>query len=137
MSPPSCVLLLCWDPLPPANTSPNPGALALNCSIQKTTTDKQRLSKASNNSEIESPIKVTPFFQYLQVYKPNCITFLTEGFTFGFLTLNNVLFGFQKMYHQSMEMNRLCTKESTKNFVQIAFMFLSLNPRLPIFKYLL
>lgn len=68
----------------PANTASNPGALALNCSIQKTTTDKQRPSKASNNSEIETPIKFTPFFQYLQGYKPNRIKFLTEGFTFGF-----------------------------------------------------
>lgn len=68
----------------PANTAQEPGALALNCSIQKTTTDKQRPSKASNNLEIVTPINVAPFFQYLQGYKPNLIKFLTEGFTFGF-----------------------------------------------------
>lgn len=68
----------------PANTAPDPGALALNCSIQKTNKDKQRPSKASNNLEIETSIKVAPFFQYLQGYKPNFIKFLTEGFTFGF-----------------------------------------------------
>lgn len=123
----------------PANTVLNPGALALNCSIQKTTTVKQRPSKASNNSEIETPIKVAPFFQYMQGYKPNLIKFLTKDLLLDLksLTLDNVPFGFYRIYHQSREMNRFCTKESTKNFVQIAFVVHSLNPRLQIFKYLI
>lgn len=67
MPSPPRVPVLCWE-TPPANTAQDPDALALNCSIPKTTTDKQQPSKASNNLEIVTPIKVAPFFQYLQGY---------------------------------------------------------------------
>lgn len=123
----------------PANTAPDPGALALNCSIQKTNKDKQRPSKASNNLEIETSIKVAPFFQYLQGYKPNFIKFLTEGFTFGF----KIPYTGQRTFRLSKNLSSIHGNEQIlyqridKNFVQIALLVLSLNPLFPIFKYLL